>query len=65
MIEIHIVEMHEHVLTGAQYIKYILHCKGNYTYGFLFWELCRLSPNFQIYVSVSDLYIPMISSHIN
>ncbi len=35
-----------------------MHCKENYTYVFLFWELRGLSPNFQIYVSVRDLYIP-------
>jgi hypothetical protein len=29
-----------------------------------FWELRRLSPNFHIHVSVSDLYIPRIGLHI-
>ncbi len=38
----------------------ILHCNGNSVYIFLFWELCGLSPNFHIHVSVSDLYIPRI-----
>jgi hypothetical protein len=36
------------------------HCKENPIYVFHFWELCRLSPNFRIHVSVSDLYIPRI-----
>jgi hypothetical protein len=36
------------------------HCKENPIYEFLFWELCGLSPNFRIHVSVSDLYIPRI-----
>jgi hypothetical protein len=31
--------------------------QGNPTYVFLFWELCCLSPNFHIHVSVSDLYV--------
>ncbi len=30
----------------------------------LFWELRGLSPNFDIHVTVSDLYIPRISPHI-
>ncbi len=42
-----------------------LHCKGNSVYIFLFWELRGLSPNFYIHVSVSDLYIPRIGSHIS
>jgi hypothetical protein len=33
------------------------HCNENPIYVFLFWELCRLSPNFHIHVSVSDLYM--------
>ncbi len=32
------------------------HCNENPIYVFLFWELRGLSPNFQINVSVSDLY---------
>jgi hypothetical protein len=32
---------------------------------FLFWELRGLSPNFNIHVSVSDLYIPGIGPHIS
>jgi hypothetical protein len=36
------------------------HCKENPIYVFLFWELCGLSLNFCIHVSVSDLYIPRI-----
>ncbi len=30
-----------------------------------FWELRGLTPNFHIYVSVSDLYIPRIGPHIS
>jgi hypothetical protein len=41
-----------------------MHCKENLIYGFLFWELRGLSPNFHIHVSVSDLYIPRIGPHI-
>jgi hypothetical protein len=41
------------------------HCKGNFVYIFLFWELRGLSPNFYIHVSVSDLYIPRIGPHIS
>ncbi len=41
------------------------HCNGNSVYIFLFWELCGLSPNFHIHVSVSDLYIPRIGPHIS
>jgi hypothetical protein len=32
-----------------------MHCNENPIYVFLFWELRGLSPNFHIYVSVSDL----------
>ena len=42
-----------------------LHCNGNSVYIFLFWELSGLGPNFHIHVSVSDLYIPRIGSHIS
>jgi hypothetical protein len=38
----------------------MVHCKENPIYVFLFWELCGLSPDFHIHVSVSDLYIPKI-----
>ncbi len=41
------------------------HCKENGIYGFLFWELRGLSPNFHIHVSVSDFYIPKIGPHIS
>jgi hypothetical protein len=40
------------------------HCNENPIYVFLFWELRGLSPNFPI-LSVSDSYIPRISSHIS
>jgi hypothetical protein len=39
------------------------HCNENLIYVLLFWELCDLSPNFHINVSVSDLYIPRIRPH--
>ncbi len=42
-----------------------LHCNENPIYIFLFWELRGLSPNFHIYVSVNDLYIPRIGPHIS
>ncbi len=42
-----------------------MHCSENSIYVFLFWELCGLSPNFHIHVSVSDLYIPRIGPHIS
>jgi hypothetical protein len=41
-----------------------LHCKENPIYIFLFWELRGLSPNFNIHLSVSDLFIPRIRPHI-
>ncbi len=44
---------------------FAVHCNGNSTYVFLFWELHGLSPNFHIHVSVSDLYIPKIDPHIS
>ncbi len=40
-------------------------CNENPIYVFFFWELRGLSPNFYIHVSVSDLYIPMIGTHIS
>ncbi len=42
-----------------------IHCNKNLIYVFLFWELCGLSPNFHIHVSVSELYIPRIGPHIS
>ncbi len=44
---------------------YPMHCKENPIFVFLFWELRGLSPNFHIYVSVSDLFIPRIGPHIS
>ncbi len=41
-----------------------LHCNENPIYVFPEKELRGLSPNFLIYVSVSDLNIPKISPHI-
>ncbi len=40
------------------------HCNENPIYVFSEKELRCLSPNFHIYVSVSDLYIPGFSPHI-
>jgi len=42
-----------------------MHCNENPIYVFLFWKLRGLSPNFHIYVSLSDLYIPKIDPHIS
>jgi hypothetical protein len=42
-----------------------LHCKENPIYVFLFYELRGLSPNFQIHVSVSNLYVLRIGPHIS
>ncbi len=42
----------------------VLHCNENPIYVFPEKELRRLSPNFHIHVSVSDLYIPRIDLHI-
>ncbi len=53
------------VTVWTQESIYCTHCKGNPIYVFLFWELCGLSPNFHIHVSVSDLYIPRIGPHIS
>jgi hypothetical protein len=63
------------LLNLSQYIKFLLwlidkiqiilvpHCNVNPVYVFLFWELRGLSPNFDIHVSVSNLYIPRIGLH--
>jgi hypothetical protein len=40
------------------------HCNANPIYVFPEKELRGLSPNFHIYVSVSDVYIPRIDPHI-
>ncbi len=42
-----------------------MHCNENPIFVLLFWELRCLSPNFHIHVSMSDLYIPRIGSHIS
>jgi hypothetical protein len=39
-------------------LSWQVHCKENPINVFLLWEFRSLSPNFQINVSVSDLYIP-------
>jgi hypothetical protein len=49
----------------ASHTRLEVHCKENPIYVFLFWELLGLSPNYQIHVSVSDLYIPRIGPHIS
>jgi hypothetical protein len=54
--------LHRECAMGVQ--NFALHCNGNSVYIFLFWELCGLSPNFHIHVSVGDLYIPRIGPHI-
>jgi hypothetical protein len=41
-----------------------MHCNENTIYVFPEKELCDLSPNFHIHVSVSDLNIPRIGPHI-
>jgi hypothetical protein len=41
------------------------HCKENLIYIFLSWELHGLSTNFNIHVSVSNLYSPRIGPHIS
>ncbi len=48
---------------SLQVILKIIHCNENPIFVFLFWELHGLRPNFQIHVSVSDLYIPRIGPH--
>jgi hypothetical protein len=40
------------------------HCNENPIYVFPEKELCCLRPNFHIYVSVSDFYIPRIGPYI-
>jgi hypothetical protein len=57
---------------SLSYLKFsILYClhlhtlQGNPIYVFLFWELCGLSPNFHIHVSVSNSYILRIGPHIS
>jgi hypothetical protein len=42
-----------------------VHCNENPINVLLFWKLRGRSPNFHIHVSVSDLYIPRIGSHIS
>ncbi len=43
------------------YNVYCLHCNENSIHAFIFWELHGPCPNFNIHVSVSDIYIPRIS----
>ncbi len=50
---------------GCENANTIFTCIKNPIYVFLFWESLGISPNFRIYVSVSDLYIPRISWHIS
>ncbi len=64
------MEMSElcNVLVGEK-IRYLVvvfcvHCNENPTNVFPEKELRGLSPNFHIHVSVIDLYIPRIGSHI-
>ncbi len=53
------------IIVSNSWSKITPHCNGNSVYIFLFWELRSLSPNFNIHVSVSDLYIPRIGPHIS
>ncbi len=43
----------------------LLHCNENPIFVFLFWEKRGLSHNFNIHVSVSNLYSPRIGLHIS
>ncbi len=54
---VHGKEIKELVCMPKIRLLFILHCNENPIYVFIFWELCGLSPNFHIHVSVSDLYI--------
>jgi hypothetical protein len=49
----------------ARWKRACLHCNENPFDVFPEKELCGLSPNFHIHVSVSDLYIPRIGLHIS
>ncbi len=51
--------------TKLHHQVWYLHCNENPIYVFLFWELQGLSPNFHIYVSVSDFYIPRMDPQIS
>ncbi len=42
------------VLMGGGGAGAAAHCNENFIYLFLFWELCGLSPNLHIHVSVRD-----------
>jgi hypothetical protein len=61
----HIVQCTDCMVMLTNKSKTKPHCTGNSVYIFLFWELRGLSPNFHIYVFVSDLYIPRIGPHIS
>jgi hypothetical protein len=50
--------------TPRHFIMYT-HCNENPIYVSLFWELRGLSPNFNIHLSVSDLYSPRIGLNIS
>ncbi len=53
------------VLIGTVHsILLLVHCKENAIYVFLVWELCGLSPNFHIHLTLSDLNIPRIGPSI-
>jgi hypothetical protein len=46
-------------------VQGVSHCKENPIYVFLFWVLRGLGPIFHIHVSVIDLYIPRVGTHIS
>ncbi len=61
------IDKFSRIATGKEYLctnRESSHCNENLIYVFLFWELCGLSPNFCLHVSVSDLYILRIGPHI-
>ncbi len=50
---------HFQLLLTCPVLAVTTHCKKSPIYVFPEKELCGLSPNFHIHVSVSDLYFPM------
>jgi hypothetical protein len=60
-----LLSKHKPVAEVSPFSSAQVHRNENPMYVFLFWELRGLSPNFQIHVSVSDLYITRIGPHIH
>jgi hypothetical protein len=56
IIYLHIIHVLRSILSSVGVCT--VHCNETPIYVFLFWELHRLSPNFHIHVSVSDLQFP-------